>query len=71
MVFNKENGENREEKNYYENETIIANFKELKEENYKLKQEIQGYYGDLMLIKEKEKMLRLELGEKTKKSMIK
>ena len=34
--------------------------------NFKLKQEIQGYYGDILLMREREKMLRKEL-DKNKK----
>ena len=45
---------------------LVENFNVMKEENYKLKQEIQGYYGDILLMREREKMMRSEL-EKNKR----
>lgn len=48
-------------------EVLFENFKQLKEENYKLKEEKQRYYGDSLLLKEREKILKSEI-EKMKKS---
>lgn len=48
-------------------EVLLENFKQLKEENYKLKEEKQRYYGDSLLLKEREKILKSEI-EKIKKS---
>ena len=63
--FNNNNNNNNESTEYIQ-EVLIENFKELKEENFKLKQEMQGYYGDILLMREREKMLRKEL-DKNKK----
>lgn len=54
---------NREEGDMKNRESVVfaKNFQKLKEENYKMKKEIQGYYGDILLMKEKEKILRFEL----------
>lgn len=76
MKFKEEDQEKRMEFQLNQNMTggnennefavLVENFNMMKEENYKLKQEIQGYYGDILLMREREKMMRSEL-EKNKK----